>query len=107
MYLFKISEDDILQKEYEWHVTCPIPVKGHSSPVVGDLTFVWIHEDGLFAECIVSGYPEEDPSLVSLLPVAFFSPLLLGSEWLAGADREKKTLRSKLHCLRTSRIWQL
>ncbi|PRY25071.1 hypothetical protein CLV78_102248 [Aliiruegeria haliotis] len=107
MYLVKVSDGDVQKRDTFWELLTPRVQAGVAAPVAGDLAFLWTHETGLIAEVSFCDPVRGNAEKIRIVPRAIYHQPYLRPEWLADADREKTTIRSKLKCYRHSRIWGL
>ena len=81
----------------------PKRAKPKIDPQQGDRIFFWENGAGLTCEALVTG---NHRGQVSYNNVARYSDVIPDA-WLNEANREKRTIRSKLHCDRNNRLWHL
>ena len=86
-------------------VELPIPARARPAHLPGpdDTLFVWSHAEGLIGEARLRATTADR---MHLHPMTQYAEPLPPS-WLDGADREKATIRSKIHCDRHDRLWRL
>lgn len=73
------------------------------APSAGDLLFVWRNDIGLLGEARIVSCDETGADLG---PFTAYGEAL-DARWLENADRDKTTIRSKIHCDRHDRLWRL
>lgn len=85
------------------HFAIPRRARPKIALTVGDQIFIWNNHQGLIGETLVTSVGSDE---VNVAPITTYDEPL-APEWLTNVDREKTTIRSKLHCDRHDRLWLL